>query len=435
MRNRVLTWSGLMTSVVVVAAGCSDSPAPTAPRERATQRASLGLDAEFLRMAKETPGFGGMYYDNSGRLHIFMKKSQRGATTPSALAGKLRARGLSLSLANNAAVEDGDYDFAELAEWHDRLSPAVLAMPGVAYTDISERQNRIRIGITRQASPASVDAEIAAEGIPRQAVLVDFVEPVRQVVTLRERVRPVAGGLQILFPLSPTVGGICTLGFNARRPTAPTNFFLTASHCSLVQGALDSTFYFQPSRSVPETWIGVEAVDPPFGSAGGLCPVGRRCRFSDALMARYAEGVNVAFGALYRTTFTLTRIGSIEIDSTNPRFQVVGDVPFPFLGEVISKVGRTTGWTTGEVLLTCVNTNVSGSNVTLLCQDFVGAGVGAGDSGSPVFQQLGTSNNAVLYGILWGSSSLLFPDGSSIQAFIFSAMENIRLEVGPIRTF
>jgi hypothetical protein len=37
---------------------------------------------------------------------------------------------------------------------------------------------------------------------------------------------------------------------------------------------------------------------------------------------------------------------------------------------------------------TCVNTGVSGSSIVLLCQTFMSAGVGAGDSGSDVFQIL-----------------------------------------------
>jgi hypothetical protein len=42
---------------------------------------------------------------------------------------------------------------------------------------------------------------------------------------------------------------------------------------------------------VENSFIGVEVYDPPF-FAGGLCPDGWRCRFSDAAGALYNGGVN-----------------------------------------------------------------------------------------------------------------------------------------------
>jgi hypothetical protein len=77
------------------------------------------------------------------------------------------------------------------------------------------------------------------------------------------------------------------------------------------------------------------------------------------------------------------------------------------------------------VAATCVTTNVSGSNITELCQDFVTATVGAGDSGSPVFAITGGTSVRLL-GILWG--------GSGTQTFVFSPLSNIKAELGPLTT-
>jgi hypothetical protein len=57
-----------------------------------------------------------------------------------------------------------------------------------------------------------------------------------------------------------------------------------------------------------------------------------------------------------------------------------------------------------------------------LCQFFVTAGVGSGDSGSPVFK-IETSGSATLMGILWGGS------GSS---FVGSPFNQIVEELGPL---
>ena len=98
-------------------------------------------------------------------------------------------------------------------------------------------------------------------------------------------------------------------------------------------------------------------------------------------------------------------------------------------GTQVNKIGRTTGWTQGNVVQTCVNTNVSGTNITQLCQTFVQAPnnavvVGSGDSGSPVFRLTGGSS-VQLVGILWGGSS----DG---RLFVFSPLKQIRDEIGAI---
>jgi hypothetical protein len=94
------------------------------------------------------------------------------------------------------------------------------------------------------------------------------------------------------------------------------------------------------------------------------------------------------------------------------------------VGQTVNKVGRTTGWTQGLVTNTCVNTGVSGSNIVQLCQTFVSAGVGGGDSGSPVFR--GTSS-VTLVGILWGGNS-------SGTQFVYSPIANIEQELGALTT-
>ena len=101
------------------------------------------------------------------------------------------------------------------------------------------------------------------------------------------------------------------------------------------------------------------------------------------------------------------------------------------IGTQVNKVGRTTGWTQGNVTNTCVDTNVSGSNIAQLCQTFVSAPGGAvvvqgGDSGSGVFRLSGS--NATIVGILWGGNS-------SGTQYVFSPFKQVRDELGPISAF
>jgi hypothetical protein len=317
--------------------------------------------------------------------------------------------------------------------------PQLLRTRGVVYTDIDEARNRLRVGITPRTSQRTIERALARVGIPRDAVVIDRIEPIQRLATLRDRVRPLAGGLQIFFPapsVGPTAAFICTLGFNARIPgVTGAPFFVTNSHCTDEQGGDQNTVYYQPvPSSSTMNHIGIEYRDPEYGNPGGLCPSGRRCRFSDAALVRYFGAAQVEQGTIYRTTFNLSRLGSIEIDRDDPRWSIVEEIPFPFLGEVLHKVGRTTGWTTGPVVITCADVNVSSGGVdtglTQLCQDIVLSGVRGGDSGSPVFAPRGPSSDVDLYGILWGGGTLT----NGAPVFVLSSMEQIEFELGPLTT-
>jgi hypothetical protein len=279
--------------------------------------------------------------------------------------------------------------------------------------DADESRNRVKIGVERGTSDAQVRAALARMGIPASAAVIEEVEPFTNAATLRDRVRPVPGGVQINFP-----GFLCTLGFNARRGTQRS--FITNSHCTNVQGGVENTPYWQPSQTTAAAKIATEVADPGYTQGSG-CPAGRRCRRSDAARARYASGTGSELGSIAKTTGPNN--GSLTISG---RFNITAEAN-PVVGKTANKVGRTTGWTRGRITNTCVNVNVSGSNITQLCQSIVTAGVGGGDSGSPVFLRPGTGNNVKLLGILWGSG------GSNL--FVFSPLSNVEAELGALTTF
>ena len=118
------------------------------------------------------------------------------------------------------------------------------------------------------------------------------------------------------------------------------------------------------------------------------CPSGKQCRYSDSAFVEYTPTVLATQGAVARTTaITTTALNSIlTIDHGRPRFLVLG-AGTTVANATLNKVGRTTGWSQGQVLATCFDTNVASSTVHLLCQYQLGgnAQVQGGDSGSPVF--------------------------------------------------
>jgi hypothetical protein len=458
MRSRIVRRvHGLPLATALVAAlavGCTESDPPSSPQTSMTPttppttltEAELkaatgrGVDGEFTRLARQVPGFGGMYYDRAGRLNVYMKAPAGAAALRSTeVMRALRSAGNAgiqkrLGASTTAITQAADYDYIELQAYRSRLSK-IFGVRGVVYVDTDEQRNRIRVAIEPRAKQTDVVGALAKAGVPRDVVIISRVSAAKRLKTLQDRFRPVPGGAQIVFPapsIDPTLLFVCSLGFNARLASHPNKeFFVIASHCSDIQGGNQNTPYFNPlpNASQPNgNKVAVEFRDPRYGDAGGLCVyVGFRCRLSDALLARYTSNNFSDFGLIARTTFALQRIGSIKINPNKRRWTVFGEFGFPFLGEIAHKVGRTSGHTFGPVFATCVDTGVSGTDIVLICQDWVLSGAQGGDSGAPVFELFG--NDLILVGILWGGGTL---DGAPV--FIFSAMEQIEQELGPLQT-
>lgn len=413
MTERSASLRILAAAGVVLATACEGPTTPVGPAASPMppiwQQAVQAPDVEVL--AQIVPSFGGFYLDDEGVPTVYLTEVGQRPAAEAALAAYAGARGFS---ASQIRVVRGDYTYKELKRHFQQLSPEALALDGAVFADLDEATNRVFVGVENAQAAAEVRAVAARLGLPSMAVVVKEVEPIYFMATLRDLVRPVVGGLQINFP-----GFLCTLGFNAL--DAGVNSFVTASHCTMTQGGVESTPYWQPLSSMAGSFIGTEVEDPAYFT-GGVCPATRRCRYSDAARATYANGVDFTLGQIAKTTRgkgSITIAGSFTITAES--------ATDPSVGERVNKVGRTTGWTRGRVSNTCVTVNVFGSDITQLCQAIVHAGVGAGDSGSPVFSG---STNVTLYGILWGGN--LF--GTS---FVYSPLKNIERtdELGPLTTF
>ena len=372
---------------------------PALARSAAPGPGPLSADAALAEVNRAVPGFGGMYVDEAGVVNVWVRDP---GTAPM---GTLKRY-----FGEAVRLHRGDYDFAQLAAWRNRARP-VLAVAGVVLLDVDERTNRVRVGVAEGANARraarAVRREMNRRGVPAAAVEIAQVPVVRPMVTLSDAFNPVPGGVEINFS-----NFLCTLGFNVQFSAEGACYFMTNDHCTDVQGAVDGTVYFQPFGG-PR--IGVEVADPAFFS-GGVCPAGRVCRYSDAAAARYDDPADCEFASIARTF-----LNSTTVNPAAPRWTIVSKQLAPAVGQRMGKVGRTTGWTVGDVTATCVDTNVFGTNQTMLCQSFVAAGVGSGDSGSPVFRFREDSSQAQLTGILWGSGG---------GGFVYSPMENIEFEFG-----
>jgi hypothetical protein len=291
----------------------------------------------------------------------------------------------------------------------------VMGIPGTIFADNDEVAGKVVYGVENAGAEIAVRNQMARLGVDDADFDVQVTQPIVFAATLRDLVRPVVAGLQIHFSRY-----VCSIGFNADKGTEVS--FVTASHCTATQGGTEGTQYYQPTSSTPNSLIATEVDDPQYVKNGPGCPKGKKCRWSDASRARYAAGVARNRGEFAKTTGvntgSLTIAGTFTVtsqDNTTSNFSTT---------TVLNKVGRTTGWTQGNVDRTCIDTGVSGSTVYLFCQTTVKAGVDGGDSGSGVFQ-ITSGDNVKLVGILWGGAS----DNSY---FVFSPLKQVVQELGAL---
>jgi len=418
MNRNTLTVRMLAAGAVLAAVGCRDAMGPTAAAPNAATGftgLAQGVQApDLATLARIIPGFGGFYLDAGVPTVYLLDPAIRGPAER-ALGAYAAARGVTPA---QIRVLQARYHYRDLDRWFQRISDEAFSTPGVVYTDLDEAANRVAVGVEHGAAAASMRELAARLGIPAEALIVRETEPIHFLQTLRDKVRPVVGGVQIRFS-----NFLCSLSFNAVR--AGTSGFVTASHCSDKQGAVDGTLYYQPLNQVPDEFIGTEIADPSFFRNSQGCPHGRKCRRSDANFSQGASGVTFTLGGIAQTTGANN--GSLDIAGS---FTITGDaIGNALVGQTLDKVGRTTGWTEGHVTASCANVGVSGSNIELLCQDIVENTVqivGAGDSGSPVFFISGGST-VTLHGTLWGGNS-------SGTLLVYSPIANIEQELGSLTT-
>lgn len=299
---------------------------------------------------------------------------------------------------------------------HQRLLP-LFELDGVVFTDADETRGRFVVGVLNPGLDNAVRRRLQALGVSPLFVDIVVSEPIFELASLRDQVRPLAGGLQIRFD-----GFLCTYGFNANLVVDGTRGFVVNSHCTTKESQVDGTLYYQPLNQTAAEFIGTEILDPPFFQRTNGCPRGKLCRYSDAAYVELDAGADATLGALAKTTGPNN--GSLDIAGN---FTIVSEATTnATVNDVLNKVGRTTGWTQGTVTNTCVNTGVSGTRIVRLCQDFVSAGVGPGDSGSPVFK-IDSGDNVQLSGILWGGNQ-------SGTLFVYSPLNRVKDELGQLST-
>lgn len=415
------------------------------------QRRVPTYDEHLAELAGRIPGFGGYFLDRDGKIAVYLTNPAQRARAVEVLTPVLGNRRFSARMARPVVSElrvyQGQYDFLQLRELNRRMS-GVLLVPGVVFTDIDERRNRLLVAVEDAATQARIEAALVQNNVPREAVILERSAPIEDASheTLSSPVRPIPGGMRIYWERRDGLFDACSLGFNVRDPYVPgTQFFVTASHCSRRRGGGADTTRFLQRRSDnttdPLDVIGTEVRDPGYfqQDSDPDCPQDANCRYSDALLVEYNPQSPVApeFARIAHTTFSSRLLsGSTVISDNVPRFNIIGRYNYPISGEVVEKMGHVTGWTWGGVregtdfLNTCVSvprtSETTVTNLVYLCQAVVDSYATKGDSGGSVFVVMNGSDVSAI-GTLLGQKT---HDNDSSTHYVFSPIGGIINDLG-----
>ncbi len=198
MKSLAICATGI--ALAIIAAGVLSSE-PAAAQQASTpadidQSNGRTLDEQLLDVARRDPAFGGMFFDNDGRLTMYVLKS-----TLAAQDGNSRLAGMSLDVESafrdhpmmepastmRMNVREAEYSFVDLYGWHEALRSDVLGLPGVVLTDIAEDQNRLRVGVESASAGARVRQRLASLGVPGGSVRIELTTPMQRLASVRNQ--------------------------------------------------------------------------------------------------------------------------------------------------------------------------------------------------------------------------------------------------------
>jgi hypothetical protein len=403
---------------LLATAACESSDVPVGPEpgdavanRAAPQGAIHTPDDEFARVSRaEVPGFAGFYLREDGTPVVRLTDpSQRGAAQRYLAQEFVRARrGRHADAPTQPVFLDAAYDFAQLKDWAEALTPLISTRDDVFLVDVDEVENRVMLGVADATATGAVRAEAARLGIPAAAVHVQTQPRPQMRASLRDRQTTLKGGIQIAFGQY-----LCTLGFPATRVSTGASVFVTNSHCTGTQYVSDGIAIYQ-NTVVSGSQIGAEIADRGlYACISGVTS----CRRADAAYISNNGTRAVGRGLIARTAWATGRNAGTTITGD---FRIVGRYTGTLpVGTTLDKTGRTSGSTYGNVTNSCVTIG------ELRCQDISKVWSEGGDSGSPVYVWLSNSD-VQLHGVMWGGP------GTDYSTTYSSRLAGIEADLGAL---
>lgn len=410
-------------------AGCTDLPSEPGnsvdnPRLAIIQEGipPFGVERLFLEIAHDASGFGGVFIDREGVTNVVVTANADRIRTVEVLRRVLQNRRPSIDLERIRYVTGG-LGFDELYAWKTRLAKD-LRLSGATALSIDAAANSIRVESPNTAADIALRALVIRHAVPSTAVRIVRQLSERKTGLLTDKFVPaVPGGAGIWWNAS-TSWLQCTEGVTGELDGV--SVLLVAAHCTGEVGVVEGTEIRQGGTSSGHS-IGWEIADAAWRTQ---CPAGATfCRYADAALMRWqaTEGRYGEFGAIATTVSRGTRY-ELEWSGTESTLHnmSVWDGQ-PFQGEIIDRVGATTGWLYGTVAQSCQDREDQ-AGYWFVCQTIVEGGFPEpGDSGGPAFSHM-AGTNVIFAGIV---RSALF-SGRAPYGFAFASYDNIVSDLGPV---
>ncbi|MCD0166732.1 S1 family peptidase [Deinococcus sp. 12RED42] len=422
--------------LLLMLAACQQVPSTTVlqpqtiPSTQSDNVSDQGWDGALVSIAQSFPAFAG-YRIEDDNLILLVAKYRGGRELPEGergrRVGQIRKALLELLAQENAPqldpegrlqtysslkvkVKNVTYSFGDLQGWRMQLRRA-LAEGTLSGLSINEGDNTIMAYVPRAELLSQARHYFAGLGIPSAAIELGIME-VQPQLSLKDTVRPPAGGLEIKINEGSTVGP-CTIGVNVTFNGVPG--FLTASHCSSTQGVTQNSTYDNSTNST--TLLAVESYDVPFSNPE-FCAANvdsdktqYRCQFADVLFAEYKQpstpGRLVRVQKVLPTTTTLgSRTLVTDAAGTPQYYRIDGTQARPVEGKLLFKIGATSGYTSGRVIDNNFDRVTSTGTESIVLVNSVQIASGdpnvpvscGGDSGSAWFAE-SSAITAYVYGI------------------------------------
>ncbi|MBX9927347.1 MAG: S1 family peptidase [Gemmatimonadaceae bacterium] len=391
-------------ALTIAGSACTDQETlPSAPSAAPFLASSLGnltqpsqvrtLREDFKNIALRAPGFAGVWLDSQGNLMVSAASTELSPVLRGEVIRWLAGYGRPELAGRPWKLNRVEYDYAALVGFLERAKTAAAHLAGVNSFGIEVKTGRILVGVEDATAAAAVTGALSKERVPEgaRAVQVFGREPDLQ-AGLQSTFTYLRGGIQI----ARAYGAECSVGFvgygvdAGGNPDYSNKVVTTAAHCTSSQLAMNGDIFGQPS---PGRLIGREVriaqVYPQFSAQCGSSYT--YCRYADVALIQVDDSIPVGHGT--------AAISSATSSPNNPpylgwRSYTGSGVTGALVGETVTKVGRTSGQTTGVVTQACVDRQ---STITpglwTLCASNASATTGGGDSGGTVYIPYSASNS------------------------------------------
>ncbi|NJE60298.1 protease [Thermococcus sp. 21S7] len=341
----------------------------------------VGINELQGKFSTDLPSYGGMFINEGKGLIFVYVKDEEGKDKIKQALEKYRGK-------VNVVFLRGKYSFKQLVKWKhliEKLNSKTIKQLGITMIDADEAHNSLTIGL-EEVTPEilrSLESELKKLGIPKEAVRVEKRKYMRPNINT-DLIRPLIGGIQIV---NKELGGIGTLGYVGYYNNE--KYAITAGHFGVY--GTNGQHVYQPDTSSEEYYIGQIEYNPFFRDSGSV-----PYRYSDSLL------IHVTNADISPEIYTNGNVIGKKYSTEQ------------YVGEIVYKVGRTTGKTSGSIINKCVTSVMQyteeeqlkygyPSTAYFYCQmetTFYAAG---GDSGAPVYHNY-RNEAAVIYGVYWGGT-------------------------------